>query len=76
LALTAYKILLQRIDNDLGVTLVPDMALGLLDNTHINTIRLPIEEFYRDIDFAWRKGHSRQSALEDVMSRLEPPLIT
>ncbi len=72
----SLQMLLQMIDNDLGVTLVPDMALGLLDNTHINTIRLPIEAFYRDIGFAWRKGHSRQSILDDVMSRLEPPPIT
>jgi len=72
----SLQMLLQMVDNDLGVTLVPDMALGLLNNTHITTIRLPIEAFYRDIGFAWRKGHSRQSVLEDVMSRLEPPQIT
>jgi len=64
------------VDNDLGVTLVPDMALGLLNNTNIKTIRLPIEEFYRDIGFAWRKSHSRRPVLEDVMSRLEPTLVT
>jgi LysR family hydrogen peroxide-inducible transcriptional activator len=70
----SLQMLLQMVDNDLGVTLVPDMALGLLNNTHINTIRLPIEEFYRDIGFVWRKGHSRQSVLEEVMSRLAPPI--
>jgi LysR family hydrogen peroxide-inducible transcriptional activator len=70
----SLQMLLLMVDNDLGVTLVPDMALGLLNNTHINTIRLPIEEFYRDIGFAWRKGHSRQSVLEEVMSRLAPPI--
>jgi LysR family hydrogen peroxide-inducible transcriptional activator len=72
----SLQMLLQMVDNDLGVTLVPDMALGLLNNTNIKTIRLPIEEFYRDIGFAWRKGHSRQPVLEDVMSRLEPTLVT
>ena len=72
----SLQMLLQMVDNDLGVTLVPDMALGLLKNTNIKTIRLPIEEFYRDIGFAWRKGHSRQPVLEDVMSRLEPTLVT
>jgi LysR family transcriptional regulator, hydrogen peroxide-inducible genes activator len=70
----SLQMLLQMVENDLGVTLVPDMALGLLNNTHINTIRLPIEGFYRDIGFAWRKGHSRQSVLEGVMSRLAPPV--
>ena len=72
----SLQMLLQMVDNDLGVTLVPDMALGLLNNTNIKTIRLPIEEFYRDIGFAWRKGHSRRPVLEDVMSRLEPTLVT
>ena len=72
----SLQMLLQMVDNDLGVTLVPDMALGLLNNTNIKTIRLPIEEFYRDIGFAWRKSHSRQPVLEDVMSRLEPTLVT
>jgi len=70
----SLQMLLQMVENDLGVTLVPDMAFGLLNNTHTNTIRLPIEEFYRDIGFAWRKGHSRQSVLEGVMSRLAPPV--
>lgn len=70
----SLQMLLQMVENDLGVTLVPDMALGLLNNTHINTIRLPIEEFYRDIGFAWRKGHSRQSVLEEVMFRLASPV--
>jgi len=68
----SLQMLLQMVENDLGVTLVPDMAFGLLNNTHTNTIRLPIEEFYRDIGFAWRKGHSRQFVLEGVMSRLAP----
>ena len=72
----SLQMLLQMVDNDLGVTLVPDMALGLLNNTNIKTIRLPIEEFYRDIGFAWRKSHSRRPVLEDVMSRLEPTLVT
>ena len=39
----SLQMLLQMVENDLGVTLVPDMALGLLNNTHIKTIRLPIE---------------------------------
>jgi len=70
----SLQMLLQMVENDLGVTLVPDMALGLLNITHIKTIRLPIEEFYRHIGFAWRKGHSRQAVLEEVMSRLAPPI--
>jgi len=68
----SLQMLLQMVDKDLGVTLVPDMALGLLKNTNIKTIKLPPERFYRDIGFAWRKGHSRLRVLEEVMSLLRP----
>ena len=54
----------------LGVTLIPDMALGLLGNKNIKTRRLPEDRFYRDIGFAWRKGHSRKELLNDLMALL------
>jgi LysR family transcriptional regulator, hydrogen peroxide-inducible genes activator len=66
----SLQMLIRMVDNDLGVTLVPDMALGLLDNTSIRTTRLPIDQFYRDIGFAWRKGHSRAETLDAIMSLL------
>ena len=69
----SLQMLIRMVDNDLGVTLVPDMALGLLENTSIKTTRLPIDEFYRDIGFAWRKGHSRSSTIEAMMDLLPAP---
>ncbi len=67
------QLLLQMVENDLGVTLVPDMALSLVQNLpRIKTSPLSRELFYRDIGFAWRKGHSRESTLIDFMSLIEP----
>jgi len=68
----SLQMLLQMVDNDLGVTLIPDMAVeaGVLQGTNIATERLSIERFYRDIGFAWRKGTSREDLLEDMMALL------
>jgi LysR family transcriptional regulator, hydrogen peroxide-inducible genes activator len=69
--------LLQMVDNDLGVTLIPDMVIqaGVLNGTRIATQRLPIERFYRDIGFAWRKSISREALLLDMMSLLPIPAL-
>lgn len=69
----SLQMLIRMVDNDLGVTLVPDMALELLAGTNIRTTRLPIDSFYRDIGFAWRKGHSRAKTLDEFMARLKVP---
>lgn len=69
----SLQMLIRMVANDLGVTLVPDMALGLLENTDIKATRLPIDTFYRDIGFAWRKGHSRDSTLNEFMELLPRP---
>ncbi len=67
----SLQLLIQMVENDLGVTLVPDMALGLLRNRGIRTKELPRDQFYRDIGFAWRKGNSRTAILEEFMALLE-----
>lgn len=69
----SLQMLIQMVSNDLGVTLIPDMALSLLKGTNIKTTPLPRDRFYRDIGFAWRKGHSREALLEDLMALLEIP---
>jgi len=76
----SLQMLLQMVDNDLGVTLIPDMAVeaGILQGTNIATERLPIERFYRDIGFAWRKGTSREDLLEEMLTLLpvkNPPSV-
>ena len=71
----SLQMLLQMVDNDLGLTLVPDMALAAnaLANTRIATAPLPRRRFYRDIGFAWRKEHSRQALLQTLMDLLPIP---
>ena len=68
----SLQMLVQMVENDLGVTLLPDMALdaGILEGTNIETRKLPIKQFYRDIGFAWRKGNYRESLLVDLMKLL------
>ena len=69
----SLQMLIQMVENDLGVTLVPDMALGLLTGKDIISVRLPVDQYYRDIGFAWRKGHSREPVLQEFMDLLVAP---
>ena len=70
----SLQMLVQMVNNDLGVTLIPDMAVraGILHGTSIRTQKLPVSRFYRDIGFAWRKGNSRQEFLNQIIDRLPP----
>lgn len=71
----SLQMLLQMVDEDLGVTIVPDMAVdaGALSGTNIKTSRLPERRYYRDIGFAWRKGSSREPLFSELMSLLPRP---
>jgi LysR family hydrogen peroxide-inducible transcriptional activator len=68
----SLQMLVQMVENDLGITLLPEMALqaGILAGTNIVTQKLPAKQFYRDIGFAWRKGNYRESLLQEVMQVL------
>lgn len=71
----SLEMLLQMVDEDLGVTIVPDMAVnaGVLKGTNIATQRLPLRRYYRDIGFAWRKGTSREKLFHQLMDLLQAP---
>ncbi len=71
----SLQMLVQMVENDLGVTLIPDMALnaGILEGTSIVTRELPRKRFYRDIGFAWRKGNYREPLLHEMMALLPVP---
>ncbi|HKI73832.1 MAG TPA: hydrogen peroxide-inducible genes activator [Pseudomonadales bacterium] len=71
----SLEMLLQMVDEDLGVTIVPDMAVdaGVLKGTHIATRRLQMSRYYRDIGFAWRKGASREKLFNELMDLLQVP---
>lgn len=52
--------LIQMVDADLGITYIPEMALGssLLKNTNIKTWPMK-KDSYREIGLVWRKGSTR-----------------
>lgn len=59
-AASSLLTLLQMVDADLGVTFIPEMALGssMLKNTQVKT--WPIKpSSYREIGLVWRKGSMR-----------------
>lgn len=58
---TSLHTLIQMVDNDLGVTLIPEMAIdaGILDNTNVVARPLDAEHPVRRIALAWRKGSPR-----------------
>lgn len=62
---TSLLTLVQMVDADLGVTYLPEMAIGssLLANTRISTSPLESESF-RDIGLVWRKGSTRTDEFE------------
>lgn len=57
---TSLTTLVQMVDSDLGITFLPEMALGsaLLRGTRVKTQPLK-EKSYRTIALAWRKGSAR-----------------
>ena len=64
-AATSIFTLVQMVDNGLGVTLLPQMAIdaGLLKGT--NLVAIPIADNpARDLGLAWRKGTVRKPEFE------------
>ena len=59
---TSLHTLVQMVDNGLGTTLVPEMAVkaGILDGTRIVARRLDADHPSRRIALVWRKGSPRE----------------
>jgi len=59
---TSLHTLIQMVDNDLGVTLLPEMAIdaGILRNTHVLARPLAAAHPARRIALAWRRGSPRE----------------
>ena len=68
----SLQMLVQMVNNDIGVTILPQMAIdaGILADTQIQSELLPKDRFHRDIGFAWRRTHSRMKLLDDIMAAL------
>jgi LysR family hydrogen peroxide-inducible transcriptional activator len=60
---TSLHTLVQMVDNGLGVTLLPEMAIngGILANTHITARPVRSEQAHRDIALIWRRNSPRET---------------
>lgn len=59
---TSLHTLVQMVDNGIGMTLIPEMAVrsGILDGTHVEARPLDAEHPTRRIALVWRKGSPRE----------------
>jgi LysR family hydrogen peroxide-inducible transcriptional activator len=82
---TSLHTLVQMVDNGLGVTFIPSMAIdaGILENTHVDAKPLRSDNGYRRIALIWRRSSPRESefrllaqALRQIMAELSPRLST
>ena len=70
---TSLHTLVQMVDNGLGVTLLPQLALdgGILKGTDIVTRPLDVEQPARDIALIWRKGTGRAAEFQLLAQELK-----
>lgn len=82
---TSLHTLVQMVDNGLGLTFVPAMAIeaGILDGTHVAAKPLESEHGFRKIALVWRRSSTRENefqllaaALRRIMGELIPELDT
>ena len=59
---TSLHTLVQMVDNGLGLTIVPEMAIdgGILEHTQIAARPLRADHAYRDIALVWRRNSPRE----------------
>ena len=60
---TSLHTLVQMVDNGLGLTLLPEMAIrgGILANTHITARPIRSPNAHRDIALVWRRNSPREA---------------
>src|SRR5262249_61912595 len=63
---TSLHTLVQMVDNGLGVTLLPQLALdaGILKGTDLLTRPIAVDVPARDIALVWRKGTARRAEFQ------------
>jgi LysR family transcriptional regulator, hydrogen peroxide-inducible genes activator len=80
---TSLHTLVQMVDNGLGVTFVPSMAIeaGILDGTHVDAKPLRSDHGFRRVALIWRRSSARENefqllatALRRIMRELIAPL--
>ena len=82
---TSLHTLVQMVDNGLGLTFIPSMAIeaGILDGTRVDAKPLRSDHGYRRIALIWRRSSPRESefqmlavALRKIIGELVPGLAT
>jgi LysR family hydrogen peroxide-inducible transcriptional activator len=74
---TSLHTMVQMVDNGLGVTMLPEMAIdaGILDHTQVTARPLDAENALRRIALVWRKASPRERdfrLLADVLAEARP----
>jgi len=77
---TSLHTLVQMVDNGLGLTFVPAMAIeaGILDGTRVEARRLKANHGYRRVALAWRRSSPREAEfqlLADSLRRIAAEIV-
>ena len=69
---TSLHTLVQMVDNGLGLTFIPGMAIetGLLQGTHVEARRLHSAHAFRRVALVWRKSSPRESEFQLLATTL------
>lgn len=69
---TSLHTLVQMVDNGLGLTFVPAMAIeaGILDGTHVDAKPLRSDHGFRRIALIWRRSSPRESEFQMLVAGL------
>jgi LysR family hydrogen peroxide-inducible transcriptional activator len=69
---TSLHTLVQMVDNGLGITFVPAMAIetGILQGTSVDAVRLESEHGFRRIALIWRRSSPRESEFQLLAATL------
>ncbi|MFD2781093.1 hydrogen peroxide-inducible genes activator [Novosphingobium pokkalii] len=72
---TSLHTLVQMVDNGLGLTMLPEMAVeaGILHDTHIVARPLQSDHAYREIALVWRKNSPRAEEFRLLAQELRAP---
>jgi LysR family hydrogen peroxide-inducible transcriptional activator len=77
---TSLHTLVQMVDNGLGLTFIPAMAIeaGLLEGTHVDAKPLRSDHGFRRIALVWRRSSPRENEfqlLADSLRSIIPDVI-
>jgi LysR family hydrogen peroxide-inducible transcriptional activator len=74
---TSLHTLVQMVDNGLGLTFIPAMAIeaGILDGTHVDAKPLRSDHGFRRIALIWRRSSPREAEFQLLAAALRTIII-